>query len=350
MKHSGRSAILQGNMLELSVNTKSPAAITAALKKIHEMVMSGAVAKNAPVHITLEPGSYREVIKYNLSNPLVMESTPGTPAASCTIQAENCEAFHKGAENRAVFVIGPNASNITLKNFTIVNTHNKSVAEGNTLPDAAEAFCWNNSTGTLFAEGMRFEGRQNTLSVKGYSWFLNCYVSGDTDFISGDCDTAFFENCEIHVREDNRGDFPAYAVSSRALAEKPGIVFSSCRFTGEKRRKSPIFLYRTAGKGCQSSQKDWDSMALVNCFVSDIFDDSFVWDDDMELEVYPRGNAKTGFREYNTRIVMKNGKVAAADTTRRNIKSYTLTDDDYFRGYASRYLILHDTPFAEIKD
>ena len=70
----------------------------------------------------------------------------------------------------------------------------------------------------------------------------------------------------------------------------------------------------------------------------------------MERDIYPRGNARTGLREYNTRIVTKNGKVTDADTTRRNIKSYTLTDDDYFRGYASRYLILHDTPFAEIRD
>jgi len=337
-------------MLELNVNAKSPAAITAAIKKIYEMVISGAVAKNAPVHITLAPGSYRELIQYNLSNPLIMESAPGTAADACIIQADTCEAFHKGAENRAVFVIGPNASNITLKNFSIINTHNKSITEGNTLLDSAEAFCWNNSNGTLFAEGMRFEGRQNTLSIKGYSWFLNCFISGDTDFISGDCNTALFENCEVHVREDNRGDYPAYAVCSRAIAEKPGMVFTNCRFTGEKRRKSPVYLYRTAGKGGPASQKDWDSAALINSFVSEIYDDSFVWDDDMERDIYPRGNARTGLREYNTRIVTKNGKVTDADTTRRNIKSYTLTDDDYFRGYASRYLILHDTPFAEIRD
>ena len=82
--------------------------------------------------------------------------------------------------------------------------------------------------------------------------------------------------------------------------------------------------------------------------MSDVFDPELAWDDDMELEVYPRGNVKTGIREYNTLVVGKGGKVEEADTTRRNIRSYLLTDDDYFSNYASRYLILHDTPFAEI--
>ena len=68
----------------------------------------------------------------------------------------------------------------------------------------------------------------------------------------------------------------------------------------------------------------------------------------MNLEVYPRGNAKCGIREYNSKITLKGGKVTEADTSKRNIKSYTLTEDDYFNGYASRYLILHDTPFSEL--
>ena len=44
-------------MLELNVNTKSPAAITAALKKIKEMISTGTVAKDTAIHLILEPGS-----------------------------------------------------------------------------------------------------------------------------------------------------------------------------------------------------------------------------------------------------------------------------------------------------
>ena len=147
---------------------------------------------------------------------------------------------------------------------------------------------------------------------------------------------------------DNRGDFDGFAINSHAIAEKTGFVFTNCRFLGEKRKKNFVYACRTDGAGNSESKKDWDSIAFINCIFSDIFAQELLWDDDMNLEVYPRGNAKCGIREYNSKIALKGGKVTEADTSKRNIKSYTLTEDDYFNGYASRYLILHDTPFAEL--
>ncbi len=338
-------------MLELSVQAKSPAAINTAIKKIKEMITSGSVARTSPIHLTLGPGIYRELVRYNLPNPLFLESVPGTKASDCVIQADNCESFHHGAENRAVFVLGPNTTNVKIKNISIVNLHNKSpdVEAVFNPADSAEALVWSSTNGTLFADGVRIEGRQNTLCLKGVSWFKDSFISGDVDFIYGDVSTAFFEECEINLREDNRGDFPGYAVKSQALAEKSGFVFMNCRFTGEKRKKNRIFLCRTDGKGSADSLKGWDSIAVVNCFFSENFDDELAWDDDMEKEIYPRGNKMTGIREYNSKVVLKNGKVTEADTTRRNIKTYLMTEDDYFTHYASRFLILHDTPFGEVE-
>ena len=333
-------------MLELNVNTKSPAAITAAFKKIKEMVTSGAVSKNTPVHLVLEAGSYRESIRYNLSNPLIMESAPGTKAEDCVVQAENCESFNKGVENRSIFALGPNVSRITIRNFTVINTHMKSVEGNATAADSAEAFLWNNTNGLLVAEGMRFESRQNTVCLKGCSRFTNCYFTGDVDFIYGDVDTALFENCVIHIREDNRGDYNGYAVKSMAYANKMGFVFKDCTFTADKRKKSRSYIYRTTGQGSALSPKNWDNAAIINCKISDMIDEELVWDDDMNLNVYPRGNAKVGLREYNTQIMDKNGNLTPADTGRHNIKSYLLTNQDYNNGYATRYQILHDTLFA----
>ena len=337
-------------MLDLNVKSKSPAAITAAFKRIQQMVMTDAVPRNIPIHITLEAGIYREVVRYNLANPLVMESAPGVRAEDCIIQADNCEAFRKGLVARSVFAIGINATNVTLRNFSIINTHNKSITEGSTLRDSAEAFVWNNTAGSLFAEGMRFEGRQHTLFVKGNSWFLNCSVGGDVDFVYGEPNMVLFEGCRLHLREDNRGDFDGYAVSSRVQSGRKGFIFLESRFTGEPRQEGQLYLYRTEGKGSAASGKDCDSMALINCMVDDVYNEQLVWDNDMELNVFPRGNAKAGIREYNTRTVAQDGSVTEADTSRRNIKSYTLTDDDYFANYASRYLILQDSPFAQNLD
>lgn len=334
-------------MLELSVNSKSPAAIAAALKKIHEMSMTGAIEKSSPIHITLEAGLYRESVRYNLSNPLIIEGSAHTKAKDCIIQADNCEAFRKGVTNRSVFSIGPNVTNITIRNLSIINTHTKSVMEGNTLMDSAEALAWDNTSGMLKVENVHLEGRQNTLYVKGYAVFKDCYITGDTDFIYGEPDTVLFENCSVHVREDNRGDFNGYAIMCRSAAEKKGFVFADCTFTADKRRKSKLFVYRTAGKGSSVTKRDWDSVAFVNCTMSNLFEQELVWDDDMNLVVYPRGNAMTGIREYNTRVVNADGSSEPADTALRNVKTYSLTDDDYFGGYASRYLILKNTPFEE---
>ena len=212
-------------MLKINVNAKNAAAINAAMQNVKEMITSGSVSRDSPIHIVLGAGVYREKVKYNLPNPLLMEAAPGVSAADCVIQAENCEAFHHGLENRAVFYFGPNVTNVTLKNFSIINTHNKSIEEGNTLPDAGEALVWSSTTGTLMARGMSIEGRLNTLSLKGFSWFMGCRISGDTDFIYGEIDTALFEDCEIHMRSDNRGDFPGFAVKGQALANKNGFVF-----------------------------------------------------------------------------------------------------------------------------
>ena len=335
-------------MLELNVNAKSPGAITAAFKKIKEMITSGAIDNTVPVHIVLDSGVYHEVIKYNLSNPLVMEAAPGVPPETCVVQADNSEQFNRGVENRSVFVLGPNVTNVSLKHFSVVNTHTKTIEGDAPVSDSAEAFTFNNTTGTLFAEDMRFEGRQNTLCLKGFSWFLNCYISGDVDFIYGDIDTALFEDCRIHVIEDNRGDYPGYVVKSSAFANKKGFIFYNSTFVCEKRKHSKVYLARTLGKGSATSLKNWDSIAFINCVVSDLFSDELLWDDDMSLNVYPRGNFKNGVREYNTRVMDKNGNMEDADTSMRNVKTYLMTEDDYFKGYATRYLILHDTPFAEI--
>ena len=333
-------------MIEINVSSKSPAALTAALKKIKEMSSSGSISKDSAVHIILEPGMYRESVRYNLSNPVVIESFPGTKADECVLKADNCESYNSGINNRGVFVFGPNATKVTLKNFTIENTHVKTIEEGNALADSAEALVWGNTSGTLNCSGMVIAGRQNTLYLKGNSSFTECRISGDKDFIYGESELSYFEDCEIYLREDTFGEKDACVVNSQSLAEKPGFVFRNCRFTGDRKNKTTAYIIRTSGKGSATSAKDWDNVALIDCVLDDWYSPEIVWDDDMNLTIFPRGNAKNGIREYGTRTAEKSGKLEVADTARRSIMSYTLTEEDYFKGYASRFLILQDTPLA----
>ena len=43
------------------------------------------------------------------------------------------------------------------------------------------------------AKHSNFVSYQDTLQVKGYSWFYDCFVTGDVDFIWGSANAALFE-------------------------------------------------------------------------------------------------------------------------------------------------------------
>lgn len=335
-------------MLKLNINAKTPSAINNAIKKVKEMIAMGSVPRSAVIQLILEPGVYHENIRYNLSNPLVLESAPGVKASECIIQADNCEAYNRGMQYRAILSLGPNATDVTLRNFTVANLHGKTVAQTHSPKDAAETLVWYNTTGSLFCEGLHINGRQDTIYVTGNTWFLNSYISGTIDIISGAPDTSLFENCTIEIVEENRkegvGDINAFAVNSHAIPEESGFIFSDCRFLAEKRKKGKVFACRT--DGTSNNITSWDSIAFLNCTFSEAYDTELLWDNDMSLEVYPRGNAKTGIREYGSKVYHKDGTTENIDTTLRNTKVYTLTEDDFSNDYASRYLILGNTPFA----
>ena len=46
-------------------------------------------------------------------------------------------------------------------------------------------------------------------------------------------------------------------------------------------------------------------------------------------------------------VTLHDGTIEDADTSSRNVRSHLLNDAEYFNSFASRYLILHDTKFAE---
>ncbi|MCR5605416.1 MAG: hypothetical protein K6F69_01185 [Treponema sp.] len=336
-------------MIELVVNPRNVAAISGALKKITDMVKTGAVSKDDTIHIVLEQGIYEEILSYNLSNPLIMEGKAGTKAEDCVVKAENCEAFHKDTENRAVFVIGMNATKVTLRNFTIINTHEKTLPDAN-LGNQAEALCFHNYKGTLFAEGMRFSSHQDTIHVKGFSYFKDCYVEGDIDYIWGYCDLSLFDHCIIHTLQDNRGDdLVSYVLQSRAINGKKGFVFKDCSFTGVPRKTAGMYIGRSAGTGKYDSVDRWDSIALINCTVDECYSPEFYTDEDGTRKVYPSGKALVGWREYGTKTRKTDGTVEISDTSKRYYMNYVMTDKEYKDNYSSLDLILAGTPLSSQK-
>ena len=74
------------------------------------------------IAIILEKGCHKgldkERIFYDLPNPITIQGE-GLNSEDCFLRSENCEAFHKDTENRAVITFGMNCTCVTLKGFTI---------------------------------------------------------------------------------------------------------------------------------------------------------------------------------------------------------------------------------------
>ena len=285
------------------------------------------------IHIFLEDGEHsgleRERIFYNLRNPLVIESVSGD-RSKCALRSENCEFFHKDTENRAVITFGEKCTSVTLRNFTIENTHIKT-AEDVSLGNQAEALCFHCQQGKLFCEGMRLISRQDTIHVKGVSRFRNCHISGDVDYIWGYCDYSLFEKCVLHTRHDNRGpDKAAYVLQSRAWNSRPGFVFADCEFTADDRDgNSRIFIARSQGTGRPDSADRWDSVALINCRISELYNPALWTDENGSRAVYPeKGSASCGWRQFGSKIVRKDGSVEDYDDSLQERHGYTMSGSE----------------------
>lgn len=317
-------------MLELKISPSNAGVITETFKKINQLARTGTIESDTPVRVQLAPGKYQGILSYNLSNPLMLEGASGSRPEDILVCAENCEAFHKDTENRAVFVIGPGATDVTLKGFTIENTHIKTVSDAS-LGNQAEALCFNNQTGSLLCQNMRFISRQDTIHVKGFSCFQDCFVTGDVDYIWGYPDTSVWQGCTLHTREDNRGGVrPAYVLQSRALNSKPGFVFFDCKFTADKRPEgSHIWVGRSQGTGSAESVDRWDSIALVDCVIDENYEMALWTDEDGKKSVWPeKGSALSGWREFGTKIRFLDGTLKDYNPSWQEKHGYAMTKQE----------------------
>jgi pectinesterase len=202
----------------------------------------GSTARN----INIAPGVYQEMLFLRSKNNVTFKGTAN--GLDTVIQYDNSDPFNPGAGQgqtvtggtipglgtatlgpwsgggRAVLLIS-SASGVVFGGITIKSLH----AQGSLLPpppssptytnytpsSASETIYFNASqTGTLVAKHSNFVGYQDTLQLKGVNWFYDSFVTGDTDFIWGNANTALFEQCEIKSRVNANG---SSIVNSRAI-------------------------------------------------------------------------------------------------------------------------------------
>jgi pectin methylesterase-like acyl-CoA thioesterase len=275
----------------------------------------------APVTIRISPGVYQEMLFIRNKNNLTLQ---GTDSVATVIQYENCDGFNPGTgATQAVSSPGPNgrlpdgnldaggralllvngADLLRLDSITLKNTHAQNATtlqDGTSLSGAltyvnynsaitqAETIYFNTSftssspAGRLIAKHSNFVSYQDTIQVKGWSWFYDCFVTGDVDFIWGNANAALFERCEIKSRF--RTGSPASVVQSRAYLgygstmtpssydqSYPGFVFLNCALTKEDGAFT-AYLARSPGAATVSSSGtppvyyylQYDIVAFIN--------------------------------------------------------------------------------------
>jgi pectin methylesterase-like acyl-CoA thioesterase len=127
---------------------------------------------------------------------------------------------------------------------------------------------FNSENGRLIATNASFISEQDTIQVKGYSWFYRTLIAGNVDFIWGYNRAALFEQSEIRSLGDSASsDSGGYVVQARTVAAgDPGFVFLDSRLThapgpaGNDVPMAATYLARSPG-----TASTWDNVSYINC-------------------------------------------------------------------------------------
>lgn len=233
-----------------------------------------------PKVINLGNGSYPELnILRKVSNlTIVGESRDGVVVGDVNFESLNSGSGASGASagtalstsgktaghrvlggGRASFLI-ETSDLLTMTNFTMQNPHVRSTNWDN----QAETIYFNTSTtaaaARLVAKQMNFLSQQDTLQLKGYSWFYQSLIAGNVDFIWGSVMASLFEDSEIRTVVDTSSNSAGFVLQSRATAGDKGFIFLNSALTAEP-GVTQAYLARSGGT---TSTAYIDHIAFVN--------------------------------------------------------------------------------------
>lgn len=294
--------------------------------------------KDQPATITLRDGEYEELLFLRNQNNVTIQ---GESRDNTLVYYANYDSLNSGSGKsspvgatvaeggRSVFLV-EGTDNLTLHNFTLKNTHTRSNAYSN----QAEALYFNNDDGRLSAVNMNFISEQDTLQLKGYSWFYETLVAGNVDFIWGYVNTALFENSEIRTIGDSKNGNPdedtagGYVLQARVPdIDHKGFIFLNSRFTngpgplGNGVLDNSTYIARSGG-----SENYFDNITLINNrFDTHIADIGWAGEGvrDQPAPNPVTATASAGWREYGSMDLQGN---ALNLSTRES--AYLLTESD----------------------
>jgi len=301
------------------------------------------VAKATPATVTIRNGIYRELLYLRGKDNVTLR---GESRDGAVIQYTNHDTLNAGtggsqapgsagtSGGRSVFLVEA-SDMLSIETLTLRNTTLRSPS----ISAQAETIYFNNDAGRLVARETNFFSEQDTLHLKGWSWFYRSLVAGNVDFIWGSSKAALFEESEIRsVGDTSNAASGGYILQARVgAATDMGYVFLNSRLThgpgpGPLQGDVPngaTWLARSAG-----SATAWDNIAFINCR--------------MDKHVAPAGwagagvngqpapnpaapNAASGWREYGSTDLAGNPLNLAA-----RVGGYQLSASDVAAGLATR--------------
>jgi pectin methylesterase-like acyl-CoA thioesterase len=250
--------------------------------------------REAPVTIRVADGRYGGLLYLRGKDNVTIV---GTGRERAVIAAENSDGPNPGAGNsqdantpginggRSVFLV-EDADQLRLEHLGVHNTTWLSRTTGG----QAEALNFA-SDGRLVANDVHFRSEQDTILVRGYTWFYRSLVEGNVDFIWGYSPASLFEESEIRtVGNSASAAKGGYIVQARTpQKDDPGFVFLNSRIThgpgptGNDAPPGASFLARPGSS--------WDNVSYINCRI--------------DTHISPKGwsgkpRGDTGWFEYNS--------------------------------------------------
>ncbi|CAJ2652298.1 putative pectinesterase 10 [Trifolium pratense] len=173
---------------------------------------------NQWILLQINPGIYKEKVHIPIEKPCIILKGSGSKT---TIIAYNDSANNVGTSDSATFISSP--PNVIVSGISFKNTH------GPNGPAVAANFYGDKSA--IFE--CSFFGYQDTLLLSsGRSYFKNCFIQGEVDFIFGS-GQSYFENCVINAVQ---GKSRPIGFVTAQLREKPndpnGFVFKGGSIIG----------------------------------------------------------------------------------------------------------------------
>ncbi|GAB4059356.1 hypothetical protein [Uliginosibacterium sediminicola] len=305
------------------------------------------VAQTTAFTVNVKNGTYEELMFLRNKDNLTIK---GESRTGVVIQYDNYETLNSGSGasasgtstsggGRAVFLV-EGSDLLTLDTLTLKNTHIRSTVYSN----QAETIYFNNDAGRLIAKNAEFYSEQDTLQLRGYTWFYNTLVAGNVDYIWGQNRVALFENSEIRTLGDSQsGTTPSggYILQSRTTsASDKGFVFLNSSLTYGVGPGGNTVAVGTAASTylARAAAGTWvDNILFISCKM-DTHITALGWAANISGNPAPNpstATASSGWREYKSTDMAGN----LLDVSGRSSNSRQMTDAEITASYANRAAI-----------